>query len=1661
MNKWLIKVLILYRFFFFVNNIKNLPNDPSLNMILINDTCFYVSESSKDIYKIKVEEDNSKNFSTTSNVRNKTLIKLSEEQFMVFGLNNNSYLIYKIFNVNENNHEKPFENLALQILGGLGNHTIKPINKTDFLVYFIYSGQFYLYQFNLFSSSQYKGGRKDFDLEKDYGINTIECDSFDGKNIFCVYSTIKIVKDIINYYGTLAYYSFGKINDNTLEKNEINVNIGGPSLLKIEYNNNKKFLICYYEFFQDKKNPLIYCQFFTQIEDKIISEPLYYIGTTKYTQLSYANVPYQSVVKLINYNWTIFIHLTFQTESTKVLGLFTVSIDLNLIISYYVPIGTVEKKSILVNDKYIIFLDYKNEAEVANLEIQCPNKTLYDITDKKSINLLELSLKAKESNNDDIYLSFGLEPLTYIFNNNKRNMGGTFNKFLVKEEGKIKSDIELRYNENLKITYNYYIYHSSDESDSFPAYTTYSNFCLLKVKNCYESCKTCDDNIEGTQEVNQCLECKDNYNKFVFNLEGKSYINCLLSNDSIIKNHYFLDANDGQYYKCDESCLTCNNNKSCTSCNDGYYRKEDDSNGLCFNDISLYYYLDNTQQTFIYKKCYKTCLTCFGSGNERNNMCIDCNSTFVKYPYDSSKCTTNHLSCNNYWLINSTDNIQCIDHCDDYIIHEGDNMNQCVKNCTSYKNPLSIWTSNSLLFYTCDNLKYCITLSYCKLKRLNYNDTTSICERGKDCLNMSDFSVVTEAPIITTILDVETTNIIITTTYNDITPYTTYVKEPEPILERTTIVKYFEFKKNFTQIEKFVEYLVEKYIDELVLELDTHTYLGGIDFITVNDYEDFFVTVYPLHKEDYLYKYVLKTNNLGYVNFNNFFEETTYIKQNSSIILVGLIEFKNINIPVNSINYFFFQYEEDKDNDYKPKSQPQEIPKVDLINNSTFFLTVEYPLYNYNNSNISEVYSLNLITTIKTLNILDQKINFYDNKNEFYNDICIPFTSEIETDMTLIDRAESYSIQISLCENGCQLIDLIDKGREENPRAICECQFKERIKKSDDNYTFIYDKTEGKDVSNINALKCGKTVFKSNEIENNFIFWIYLFLIFILIIILLSILFCGKSSIEDTLKIKKEIEEDKDSNNKGSNIYNISEKISSINSEAKFQSINVKEIKNSNNDKEIISSKISYAAPPPKRKLKDIFSTDAEKHSNSKGDNDSIDTTLKFNKKIELKFKNDEEQYDEIFPDYDEVLNNNYYESKYMKNNYINLRLTNLKIKKYFLVPLEDDELYKHINTDTEDNSIENNNYKNKSKKRIKTVFNYYKNMLPKAEISYRGLRNNYKIPSFKTESDINNINKNFFKESISFDDHNKTITLKNKANLPIKNSNENADKDDNNIFIHKKKRSVLSSENSNNKKSDLSSSRPLNKSQMMDKYFLSSSNNNINITIIYTFLKFYWIYLNKREFYLISIYNLQDNIASFIRIPTFIFVISLFFTLNCIFLTSSQIHERHIYKKEKGSLNEFTYIFKKESDILFILVLIYIVIKMLFIKLIYGKLFKISFKAKEELSPFGNIETEKEDNPDKNIKRKEYLKKYRRRSLVYIIIILVLLIIMGYFSICYFGIFKNTRINMIIRFVISFVFSIIFCLIICLIIVIIYHFGRKKKNNCLKITYKILNFIY
>ena len=208
--------------------------------------------------------------------------------------------------------------------------------------------------------------------------------------------------------------------------------------------------------------------------------------------------------------------------------LYISTLDFNLIIPVTLEqdARTKEKKNLLINDYYFVVLKYKPEEKeieifINEFKIQCDSKELFEITDKEELSIKENIIKdpnyKDETEEDYTYVSFSLDILTHVLVDGSRNMGQLLNK------------IEIYYDKPNKII----LYHSKYSSDS---YKILSNFCFLKVLNCFESCKKCHINIAGTVENHQCSECKDDYKKFISAKNNEGYYNCYKENiDEVIR----------------------------------------------------------------------------------------------------------------------------------------------------------------------------------------------------------------------------------------------------------------------------------------------------------------------------------------------------------------------------------------------------------------------------------------------------------------------------------------------------------------------------------------------------------------------------------------------------------------------------------------------------------------------------------------------------------------------------------------------------------------------------------------------------------------------------------------------------------------------------------------------------------------------------------------------------------------------------------------------------------------------------------------------------------------------------------------------------------------------------------------------------------------------
>ena len=642
---------------------------------------------------------------------------------------------------------------------------------------------------------------------------------------------------------------------------------------------------------------------------------------------------------------------------------------------------------------------------------------------------------------------------------------------------------------------------------------------------------------------------------------------------------------------------------------------------------------------------------------------------------------------------------------------------------------------------------------------------------------------------------------------------------------------------------------------------------------------------------------------------------------------------------------------------------------------------------------------------------------------------------------------------------------------------------------------------------------------------------------------MLNILLCGKTIIENILKIKKvkipnclkEKKEDKGINNleKISDIINYNQNIyqsAKLNSNLK-DSINssVKDYQKKANVTSPKNNQSENQSAPPKRKIANnaiINNTNNKKNNRDTTEckvNSNIATSIYEAQLINFNFDKNTSLEDIYDGDNNNRLKNNNYllnEKNFVENNYLVYKRKRLleSIQKH-LEPFDEKDVNKYTKTECKSNIdkkkrklllfvgdkfyrkkyksadikklkiSDNLNFKNISKIGNKNmrILSQYSEIHGDSEISgtNKFLKDNlensdYLISEKDKNSNINNRNNEHNKiigdnESINNNTKNNFIITQNDENKSEKNSkisrnklNKNKHKyikssmnmsvSSNNRFLNSKsERNIMDEEDDKKDKEQNKENEEViyNKNDILSSIAVDDINESLELNSEKNLFCFYLKYFMQREFFTVSFYNKYDNIPYFIRITAFFLVMTFLFMINCLLLTSSDIHMRYLYAKENKRIYEGNYIFKYEFGKVFACALISIIIKMACIKFIYGKyLFKITSNIKEEISPFIERNLNEDEYIELHKKRKTFIKKYLEKSLIFISIVIGLFLLFGFITVCYIGTFPNTFSGIIVRFILSIFFSFIFCAFICFVIVMFHHFGFLTCFNFIKKIY-------
>ena len=216
--------------------------------------------------------------------------------------------------------------------------------------------------------------------------------------------------------------------------------------------------------------------------------------------------------------------------------------------------------------------------------------------------------------------------------------------------------------------------------------------------------------------------------------------------------------------------------------------------------------------------------------------------------------------------------------------------------------------------------------------------------------------------------------------------------------------------------------------------------------------------------------------------------------------------------------------------------------KVDIFEQGLLIPIIEYEIYNPKNRQILELDICNgTKIKLEIPAIMGEEEFKYNPLDDYYNDFCFSYTTKNKTDIILNDRRNEFiTNNMSLCEKDCEY-----KGYDYiNKRSLCECYVKIKFPLISEiainKDKLLSNFLELRKITNIEVMKCYKTLFTSKGIKKNIAFYTILFIIVISIILTILFKIYGykkfNEKIDEIIKIKIKKESDNSGINNNENI---------------------------------------------------------------------------------------------------------------------------------------------------------------------------------------------------------------------------------------------------------------------------------------------------------------------------------------------------------------------------------------------------------------------------------------------------------------------------------------------------------------------------------------------
>lgn len=240
--------------------------------------------------------------------------------------------------------------------------------------------------------------------------------------------------------------------------------------------------------------------------------------------------------------------------------------------------------------------------------------------------------------------------------------------------------------------------------------------CGYQVRICYETCMTCNENNDTTEQEHNCIDCAIEYAPIIDHIS-----NCLKKDELHIG--YYYDSKDEQFKHCPPSCLTCELTPTdviCLACNnDKDYYFEENVDEVCnkipdFFTTNPNYYLDKNEA--LLKRCYDDCATCHKAEEDDKHNCETCKTDFDFYEGKETKnCYDTNVYQDGYYKVSNMNYNKCQSLCKT-CIQEGDEDNNnclsCIEDYSFYENKTiddcydNRTTSHVGYYYDEENNKY-------------------------------------------------------------------------------------------------------------------------------------------------------------------------------------------------------------------------------------------------------------------------------------------------------------------------------------------------------------------------------------------------------------------------------------------------------------------------------------------------------------------------------------------------------------------------------------------------------------------------------------------------------------------------------------------------------------------------------------------------------------------------------------------------------------------------------------------------------------------------------------------------------------------------------------------------------------------------------------------